>query len=547
MRLLDANGEKLGRKYLTLAEELLPQLDKNSLKDHTLHAELKYIIIKIRLLILQQDDNALKVIKKLYKSSKNLNKNCDNNTINCFTANMYLEMVYLAALSRFGETEMKNRILAKLQEMFDKYPQHNQNSFVKHRLVIFYHQIIEIPIAQNDVIQTDIYASKMLENEPNTVMKAVALQYQAVVRLNTSQTYFKTEQIQFIEDMIASAKREWSELQQNEPSAAKHHRFFTFLIHMNYNLFSKTEDAQMKEKYGTELISIFEENCLKSVLGSLEFANLDIAATYLEVCLKMQKYEKILLFCANFLKGKSKFTIPFDFEELLNVARLTAELGLLNAANERDYVLIRNNINMLKIAMNALAESASGRKVVWYDKSLKLQYDFYKELGLPEEYQKMRLASSFYLPSLYDKCSLIDTWSNASSITSICEVIEVKFDTVKFLYLEINLSPGSSHLQSVSNRLKESYERLQDLLVVRFQVEEHAFIGCNAENMNLEFNLRANQPENNLDPQSYVIVVRQVAGKFSFLFSSIELFLQSSYISKIIDITFKEKAFAERS
>ena len=160
MRLLDENGEKLGKIYLKKSEKLFEDLDKNQKESHILHVAIRFAVIKMRIAGLEQDDNSFKDLKKLYRSLKHLNKNCDNNTLNCFIANLYLEMTYLASLARFGDVEKRNEIFSKVQDLFDDYPQHQKHPIVNFALVIFYQLGIELAMSRNDVFQTDRYVEK---------------------------------------------------------------------------------------------------------------------------------------------------------------------------------------------------------------------------------------------------------------------------------------------------------------------------------------------------------------------------------------------------
>ena len=515
MRLLDENGEKLGKTYLDVAEKKQMSIEKSKLEDHVLHPALKYFTIKMRILLLQQNNNVLRVIKNLYRTSKNYSKNCDMNSIYCFCAHVYFERVYLSVFSRFGEVDNKNKKMTELKETFDNFPQHHSFSFVKFCFVNFFHQMIEMSIEKDDVMQTDWIANKMLENEPNLVMKTVAWQYQAVVRLNTPKSFFTTHEIKYIEQIIEAVKTEWLKMQENENSAAKHHRYFIFLIHATYTLFQRTEDEEIKQKFGEELLSNFEENCFTTVMGSLEFANVDIAKTYLEVCLKMQKYDKISNFCKKFLKGKSKISLPFEFRELLNVAQLISSVGKLNASGEKNYLSIRTNLSKLQQAINIYTDSCySLRKKSWLDACTKFQYEFHKEMGSPEEFHKLRLESNFLMPTLYDRCCSLDMGSNGSLITTITEVEEVAIKSVKFILVPALFLTWSPEERKILQKFKESYERLKDVLIVGFQLTENNFIQCDYGSRNWVSSLQSNQSGSRTDHSSYIIIFQQVAGNF---------------------------------
>ena len=475
MLLVDEDGTKLGSNYLTRAESLLPRLDKNQRQDHILHVELRYITIKLRSIILQQNDNDLKVMKTLYKNSRKINKKCDNSCINCFRTNNYLEMIYLTALARFGETDRKNEVMTKVQEMFEMYPQHNTDPFIKYQLDIFYNNIMEMYTAQNDAIQTDKYAETILKRNPDPVLKALALQRQIIVRLNKCQTFLTSEETNFINQLVRTTSEQWQLVQQTKTSAKRHHQYLTFLILVNYNLYKRSDDQEDKLKYGQKVAKIFEQNCSKTVFGSLDFINVDVSTTYLEICFELQKYDKILEFCDNIQKGKSSFNFPFNFKELLNVVHSTAKLGKITIEENWDHIKVGTEVKKLEKLMTLLAESNSCRKYFWYSSCLKFQYDFHKAVGSPQKFQEIRLASNYFLPSLYDKCNLIDIGSNSSSITSINEVIEVKLKSAKFTFVEIFNVVDESRMKYLRNMMNTSVEQFKQLMKRKFLLTDDNF------------------------------------------------------------------------
>ena len=176
---------------------------------------------------------------------------------------------------------------------------------------------------------------------PNEVFKSIALQRQAAVRLNAG-TVFTTQQLQFIEKIIDSVEELWLELQKKQPSASEHHRYFSFLVFAKYSLYKHCTSEEKKQKYGEELIKLFEEKCLHVVLVSLDFGNLDNVASYLEVCFELGKFDQISKFCNSFLNRKAKFNIPLDFNELLNVVGLTSALGALDTNKEKKPYSVKN-------------------------------------------------------------------------------------------------------------------------------------------------------------------------------------------------------------
>ncbi|XP_075254780.1 uncharacterized protein LOC142346156 [Convolutriloba macropyga] len=509
MLLIDSNGEKTGEKYMKRAEDLLPQISEWFEKDHILHAKFKFIIIKIRQLILQQDDDAKRTVKKLYISSKKISKNCNNSSIYCFCTKLYFGTVYLAALIRFAEIESRNKLVSEIQIMFDEHPEHKDIPFVKNQLILFYQQNMEITSAQNDVIKTNYYSEKILQLSADEVRKATALERQAVVRLNTPQEYLTTDETKCIENIQNSVHEKWQKLQESKSTASRHHRFSIFQVHAKYHSFLRAVDEKTGEKFGEELIEVFEDKCSEVVIGSMDFANLDIATTYLEVCFRLKKYEKITKFCDKFQKGKGELTLPFDFKQLLDVIQLTASLGESYATEQTKYATFWWNIGYLKRAMNILATSANYRKIFWYNASLKFQYDFHKEVGSPELFRQFRQASNFYLPSLYDRCCLVDTGSNKSSTTSITELVEVKIQQVSFIYMESSFVSDIWELETISKATRTSYERWKDILIARLGVEEDRIAEYYFKNRVLNFDHLSNGTSG-YDQPAYVIILRQV-------------------------------------
>ena len=207
MKMVDEHGGKLGNFYLDAAKKLLPSIEQKLLEDHVLHPLLKYITIKMRILLQPQNSDSLRVMKRLYRLSKKYSRNCDKNTIYCFCAVLYIERVYLSVVLRFGEVENRNETLTRMRVMLDEYPQHKEHSFAKLCSSHFDHCMTNLSVEKNDVIQADLCASKMLESKPNPVMKSIALQYQAVVRLNTPQTFLTTQEIDFIQQKIEAARK----------------------------------------------------------------------------------------------------------------------------------------------------------------------------------------------------------------------------------------------------------------------------------------------------------------------------------------------------
>ena len=309
-------------------------------------------------------------------------------------------------------------------------------------------------------------------------------------------------------------KTEWLEMQQNDSSAKEHYRFFIFLIHSTYAMFKRTDNNEIKRKLGEQLISNFEENCLNSVLSSLEFGHVDIARTYLEVCLHMEKFEKITNFCRQFLENKSEFELPYNFREILVVAHLTSALEQQKKIDEKDCNAIRANLNKLQKALNVLGETSSGRKLFWLRESVKTQYDFHKKMGLLDEFRRIRSSSTFFLPTLYDQCCSIDNGSNDSLITSLNEIVKIEIQSVKFLLLRKLFLNTNSHSGKLSAKLELSYKHLQYVLATKFKLRKSNFI----ESWDREI-----RPNTELESEgghsSYVIILQMVAGNSTHYYS----------------------------
>ena len=463
-RLVNDSGEKLSPVYLKKGEEMLPLLDKTQLQDHILHVQLKFNIIAMRITNLQQDENSLKRIKSLYNGSKKCFKKCDLDRINCFATRFYLEMVFLDAMLRFNDTERRNQSFAFIHDLIDLHPEHLENALVKFRLVTFYLIILELHMAQNDIVQVDRYYSKVIEMEPDTVFKALALHHRAFARLAVQQSFFKTQEKKLIQELIKSASMEWLVLQNKDISAQKHYRYILFQISLNYSLYKTADGVDEKNDYAKKIMQIFEESCQHEVLRSLEFGNLDVMATYLEVCFEMQKYDKILQFCENFQKGKSKLNVRLGFRDILKVAMVTASV-CTNVTNGEKTAKTHFYINKLEQAMKLLEESSNWRKIFWFSCSNKLLYELNRGLGSVEKFRKFRSSSNFYLPSFYDNCSLLSTGSNKSSTTSLMEVIDIQVSSLKFIYVEDFHFRDLSHLQKYFGRkwrLVRGVQRLDD-------------------------------------------------------------------------------------
>ena len=164
MLLIDSNGEKQAKNTRRQRKVLLPQIIKGLEKDHILHRKFKFIIIKSRQLILQQDEDAKKTARKLYIALKN-SKTFDKKSVYCHCTKWFFGTVYLAALIRFekrtGEIKSRNKPVSENQMIFDEHPKHKGIPFVKNQLILFYQQNMEITSAQSGVMKTN-YSSEQI-------------------------------------------------------------------------------------------------------------------------------------------------------------------------------------------------------------------------------------------------------------------------------------------------------------------------------------------------------------------------------------------------
>ena len=290
-------------------------------------------------------------------------------------------------------------------------------------------------------------------------------------------------------------------------------RYHVIIIHKLYCMFKLAQDDGHKLEYARSLMEIFEEKCFKTALGTTEFPNLDIFEVYLKVCLETKHYERMIITCLEFYKNRSKFKIPLQYQEIFDLIYAVALCSQLNSTDFPNYVKSEPNILKLKRQLREASTGLvrNGKKFYWHEQGLRFLFDFHKVNQTLALYEKFRQATDYELPSVVDKCSLIETGSNKSSLTSLTEVVECECSNLKVIVIDLIASVNPNLLDDVMKKLQSSYESLKEVFITTLGVPSYRVINQQFINESIKFSDLLEEDCNEFS--GLMIMVRQISGK----------------------------------
>ena len=467
-------------------------------------------------------------MKSLYKQSTDLKRNCFHD-LNCFSIALHLEMVNLSIVSRSGETESTNKILSRLDEMFERNYKFKSDAFVKEQLGVFYGFLMKVECSRNQVENTMKFSKLMLKYQPKTVKKVPSIralpahQYTAVVRLNSPDHELTRADVEQVEKTLAFVKNGWEKLKEFNQSNCNHHRYFTFLIHSYYFLFRTSHTEENCQYYARELMTLFEDKCGLTVLGSLELDNLDILEIYLCVCFENKRFSKIVKFCEDLKSNRTKFKLPYSYDEVINaVQNIASYFDKQVSFHHANYVTTDPFLRSMEKVLEHLEICSNGRRDYWLREGRNILIAMN-----PQRYKTYREGSNFYLPSIADKRCLFETGSNKSSTTSLMDVIEFSSKNLKTIFIDShNLHHNDS--DALIGKLALSYTKFRSQCCKKLKIPPENFSTVNFENGDLD--LRDVITTEGNSPLCLMIIFRQITGTqfFWFTFQSDFLILVSS-------------------
>ena len=91
-----------------------------------------------------------------------------------------METVPVKAMWNSGEVEAVNAAIVTLNDLFENYPQYQNEASVRRHSAVYYSYLLGREFTMGNVEKTEYYADKMAENYNGKLVTLISMQYREV-------------------------------------------------------------------------------------------------------------------------------------------------------------------------------------------------------------------------------------------------------------------------------------------------------------------------------------------------------------------------------